>query len=129
MPLAGDELSANFGYDFRMSSNSRPTDFPYLAPQYLSPVLRILADGAEHDVEEIRERILAKFPLTPEQRLLKHPGFPITVFVNKVAYAFARLVLHEAIVDKSGRGGSYRITDHGRSILARHPTNARERDL
>jgi len=112
-----------------MPLNSSARDFPYPAPRYLSEVLRILADGTEHNVEEIRERILAKFPLTPEQLCLKRPGFPITVFVNKVAYAFARLVFHGAIVDKSGRGGSYRITDHGLTILKRHATDARERDL
>ena len=99
-----------------MATGSPARDFPYPAPKYLSEVLRILADGAEHNVEEIRERILAKFPLTPEQRFLKRAGYPVTVFVNKVAYAFARLVFHNAIVDTSGRGGSYRITDHGRNI-------------
>jgi hypothetical protein len=41
-------------------------DFPYSYPQYLSPVLQVLADGETHPTEEIRARILAGFPLTPE---------------------------------------------------------------
>jgi len=49
-------------------------DFPFSAPEYLSPVLRILEDGNEHSVAEIRERILAEFCLTPEQLSLFSPS-------------------------------------------------------
>jgi hypothetical protein len=55
-------------------------------------------------------------------------GLP-TVFVNKVAYAFARLVLFKGIVVGEAMPESYRITDHGREVLKRHPNDARERDL
>ena len=110
-----------------MVRNSPTKDFPYLAPEYLSPVLRILEDGRDHSIEGIRNDILAEFPLTPEQRSLRRPGFPVEVFVNKVAYAFARLVHHKAIVE--AMPGSYRMTDHGREVLKRGPNDARERDL
>src|SRR5208282_3362542 len=72
-------------------------DFPYSYPEYLSPVLRILGDGLEHSTGYIRERILAEFPLTLEQLALKRAGYHTTVFVNKVAFAFNRLVFHKAI--------------------------------
>lgn len=72
MPVAGDEQLGNFA----------ATDFPYPFPAFLSPVLRILADGNEHGVEEIRDRIAKEFALTPEQLLLRRRvAFP-TVFVN-----------------------------------------------
>jgi restriction system protein len=112
-----------------MARSTTAVDFPCSAPEYLSPVLRILRDGEEHPIEEIRERILAEFPLTPEQLSMRRSGFPITVFVNKVAFAFARLNFHKAIVRINSRPESYRITDHGREVLKRHPNNARERDL
>lgn len=102
-------------------------EFPYSAPAYLSAVLRILEDGKEHSVGEIRDRILGAFPLTPEQLSLRRPRFPVTVFVNRVGYAFGRLVFHRAIV-RTGLE-SYRITDYGRDVLAKHPAGARERDL
>jgi restriction endonuclease Mrr len=102
-------------------------DFPYSFPEYLSPVLRILGDGEDHSIEEIRRCILAEFPLTPEQLLLKRAGHNVTVFINKVALAFNRLVLHKAIVQAVPE--SYRITDHGREVLKRRPNDARERDL
>jgi len=93
-----------------MSKNSPATDFPYPFPAFLSPVLRILADGHEHGVEAIRERIAREFALTHEQLLLRRRvAFP-TVFVNKVALAFMRLVIHKAIVAGSTKSGSYRIT-------------------
>jgi restriction system protein len=112
-----------------MARHSPAGDFPYVAPAFLSPVLRILADGEEHSTEEIRSRILAEFPLTAEQLLLRRRvGLP-TVFVNKVAYAFARLVLFKAIVAGEATPETYRITDHGREVLKRHPNDARERDL
>ncbi len=103
------------------------TDFPYSFPEFLSPVLRILADGEDHSTEEIRRRILVEFPLTAEQLSLKRAGHNVTVFINKVALAFNRLVFHKAIL--SARPESYRITDHGREVLKRRPKDARERDL
>ena len=91
--------------------------------------MRILADGEDHSIEEIRSRILAEFPLAPEQLVLRRRvGLP-TVFVNKVAYAFARLVLFKAIVPGQAMPESYRITDHGGEVFKRHPNDARERDL
>jgi restriction system protein len=106
-------------------------DFPYSYPQYLSPVLQVLADGETHPTEEIRARILAGFPLTPEGLEIKRPKCPSTVFVNKVAFAFNRLVDHKAI-DGNPPGaspGAYRITNHGRDVLDKHPSDARERDI
>ena len=123
------ELSYNLGYDLGMLPISPATDFPYPFPMFMSPVLRILADGREHGVEEIRERIATEFALTPEQLLLRRRVAFTTVFVNKVAFAFMRLVIHKAIMAGSAPSGSYRITAHGLDILKSHPTGARERDL
>lgn len=102
-------------------------DFPYAFPIYLSPVLRILRDGGDHSIQEIRQRILAEYPLTPEQLSLRRAGHNVDVFINKVALAFNRLVFHKAIVQAVPE--SYRISDHGREVFTRHPNDARERDL
>jgi restriction endonuclease Mrr len=127
--LCGGELPDNFGYDFCMMMDSAVNEFPHPFPVFLSRVLQILADGHAHEVEEIRERIAREFALTPEQLLLRRrDAFP-TIFVNKVALAFNRLVFHNAIEAGSGTSGSYRITAHGLDILKRCPTDARERDL
>jgi restriction system protein len=102
-------------------------EFPYTFPQYLSPVLRILSDGKDHSTEEIRNRILDEFPLSDVQLAMKRPGYSVTVFVNKVAFAFNRLVVHKAIIQ--GLPNSYRITGHGMEILKRCPNDVRERNL
>jgi len=112
-----------------MAGNSRQNDFPYAFPAYLSPILRILRDGEDHPIQEIRQLILAEYPLTPEQLSLRRTGHNVDVFINKVALAFNRLVFHKAILAGQTVPGSYRITDHGREILKRHPDDARERDL
>jgi len=111
-----------------MTRNSPTRDFPYAFPIYLSPVLRVVADGEDHSIQEIRHRILAEFPLTAEQLSLRRAGHNVTVFINKVALAFNRLVFHNAIV--AGQvPATYRITDHGREVLKRQPNHATERDL
>jgi hypothetical protein len=69
-------------------------------------------------IEEIRARILIEFPLTREQLSLKRPEYKTTVFVNKVAFAFNRLVSHKPIMQIVRE--SYRITDHGRDVAPRH---------
>jgi hypothetical protein len=110
-----------------MSASSETKDFPYIFPQYLSPVLQILGGGADHHVEEIRRKILAEYPLTPEQLSLRRSGSKTTVFVNKVAFAFNRLVPYRAI--EQVVPDSYRITAHGRDVPSRCPKDAGERDL
>jgi hypothetical protein len=100
--------------------------FPYSYPLYLSPILLILRDGEYHSIEHIHQYLLAEFPLSQEQLSMKHQS-GVAVFVNKVAFAFNRLVFHKAIV--RGQPASYRITDHGREVLHRCPTGAREPDL
>jgi hypothetical protein len=87
----------------------------------LSPVLLILRDGGDHSIQEIRQRLLAEYPLTPEQSSLRRAGYNVDVFINKVALAFNRLVFHKAIV--AGQAPeSYRLTDHGREVLKECPT-------
>lgn len=110
-----------------MPASSETKNFPYIFPQYLSPVLRILGDGADHHVEEIRRKILAEYPLTLEQLSLRRSASNTTVFVNKVAFAFNRLVSHRAF--EQVVPDSYRITAHGRDVLSKCPNDARERDL
>lgn len=110
-----------------MESNQPPVDFPYKFPVYLSSVLRVIGDGRDHDKEEIRSHILAEFPLSPEQLRLRPSRSSVPVFVNKVAFAFNRLVFHKAILEVIP--GKYRITDHELDVLKRCPKDARERDL
>jgi hypothetical protein len=71
--------------------------FPYPFTAFLSPILRVLSDGGEHEVEEIRLRVAADLSITQEHLFLFHEKIHQSVFTNKMALAFNQLVCHEAI--------------------------------
>ena len=86
----------------------------------LLPVLRITADKPSRSVEEIRERVRREFEVTPEELEQKHPKSGTSVFVNRVAWALAHLVMGLAI-ERIGKD-TYRITGRGRNILQGGPS-------
>ena len=51
----------------------------------LLPVLKAVADGNEHEVDEIRERVAEKFRLTIDERTETHSKSQLNVYVNRVA--------------------------------------------
>ena len=101
----------------------------------LLPVLRIFGDGAEHSNEEIWERMAVQFKITPSELLQKHPAGNGVFHVN-VALALANLqgAPHrgskaiERVRNKSG-AKFYRITEYGKSILNRNPSDLTIGDL
>jgi restriction system protein len=86
----------------------------------LLPVLRNTADRPPRSVEEIREKMRREFEVTPEELEQKHPKSGTSVFVNRVAWALAHLVMGSAI-ERIGKG-TYRITGRGRSIIKSSPS-------
>jgi len=98
----------------------------------LLPVLKVLADGAEHEVEEIRERMTNQFGVTPSEIAQKNKrGF---VFVNRVAWALAHLNMQAGPIGHAReitliRKGVYTITDRGTAILKSNPSELRIKDL
>lgn len=91
---------------------------PIPAPQPLIlPVLRILSDGDQHQVSEIRERIANESGVTPEELKQMPLKGTCTIFVNHVAFAFKYLVEGKAITRESKKEALYRKTDHGNVIL------------
>jgi restriction system protein len=82
----------------------------------LMPVLRAIADGNEHSVEEIRDRVANDGGPTIEERREIHPKSRQNVYVNRVAFALAYFNMGKAITKK--REGWYQIAERGRAILA-----------
>jgi len=99
----------------------------------LLPVLKVLADGAEHQVEEIRDRMRIQFSVTPSEFPQKNKtGTP--VFVNRVAWALAHLNMEAGPIGHPRaialiRKGIYRITERGTVILKNHPLGLMIKDL
>jgi len=99
----------------------------------LLPVLKVLADGAEHEVEEIRERLRDQFGVTPDELAQKNKN-NTSVFVNRVAWALANLNMEAGPLGHAGeitavKEGVYKITEHGRAILKSNPRELTIKDL
>jgi restriction system protein len=93
----------------------------------LLPVLRIVADGSGHTVEEIRNRVKAEFKLTDKQIQQTHPKSGTNILVNRVAWALAHLVMGKAVAPE--RAGFYRMTERGVAILKANPLELTIKEL
>lgn len=100
-------------------------EIPRVQP-ILLPVLRIVADQAEQSVDEIRKRVKDKFKLTDEQVKQTRPKSGKNVFVNRVAWALAHLVMGKAI---ERREHGYQITERGLAILKENPLGLTIKEL
>jgi len=99
----------------------------------LLPVLRVVADGVEHSSEEIRERMRVQFGIAPNELLQKlKNGTP--VFNNRAAWALAHLNMrtgpigHPEAIAKVKKE-VYKITEYGKAILSRNPSDLTIKDL
>ena len=93
----------------------------------LLPVLRIVAGDSGHSVEEIRNRLKDEFELTDKQIEQTHPKSGINIFVNRVAWALAHLVMGKALTPE--RVGFYRTTERGVAILKGNPLELTIKEL
>jgi restriction endonuclease Mrr len=99
----------------------------------LLPVLQVLADGAEHHVIDIRERMKTKFQVTSDELSQKHiNGMP--VFINRVAWALANLNMEQGPNGHSTaitltKKEMYKITAFGIAILKKNPSSLTIKDL
>lgn len=92
----------------------------------LLPVLRMIADGTEHTVEEMREHIVNEFEITDDEQAQKQRN-GIPVYHNRVAWALAWLNMGKAITLR--RNGVYQIAEHGRAILKGNPSDLSVKDV
>jgi len=81
---------------------------------FFKPLLDIAADGKEHSMREARERIAAKFNLSPEDLSEFLPSGTQTKFDNRVAWAKSYFV--QAKVLESPRRAYLKITERGKHL-------------
>jgi len=97
-------------------------------------VLQLLANDLERSPKEIQERLKIQFHFAPSELIQKHES-GTTVFHNNVALALANLqgAPHrgpKAIEKvKKHKEDVYRITEYGKSLLKRNPSDLTIRDL
>ena len=114
-------------YRARKRSEKRTTRAIPRIKSLLLPVLRIVAGDSGHSVEEIRNRVKDEFRLTDKQVKQTHPRSGMNVFVNRVAWALAHLVMGKAITPE--RIGIYRVTERGVTILKGNPSELTIKEL
>lgn len=83
------------------------------------PLLRFLGDGKEHPNPETTERLAAEFKLTEEERLQLLPSGKQSIFTNRVAWAKSHFK-RAGLIESTG-WGVFRITELGKSVLAKNP--------
>src|SRR5712692_5371405 len=83
------------------------------------PLLRLLGDGVEHDVREVRDRLATQFKLTDDERQQRLPSGRVAVFDSRVGWG--KTYLEKAGLLATARRGAYRITDAGKAVLAENP--------
>jgi len=84
------------------------------------PLLRFATDGNEHSLREAIERLSEQFGLTDAEKNELLPSGQQPRFDNRVAWA--RSYMSKATLLESTRRGYFRITQHGRDVLSRNPT-------
>lgn len=83
------------------------------------PLLEALADGGEHLVRDVREKVAARFALGPTEREALLPSGKQPIFDNRLGWA--KTYLSKAGLVSSVRRGVYQITDRGRSVVESRP--------
>jgi restriction system protein len=87
--------------------------------EFMLPALRVLADGEEHDIRELRERLADEFKLTDDDRRQLLPSGKQPVLDSRVGWA--KTYLEKAGLLSTVRRGRYRITAAGTRVLALEP--------
>lgn len=83
------------------------------------PVLKVLSDGVEMQISEVRARVAEIANLTPDDLQEMMPGGHQTVFIRWISRAL-RLMGYANLV-KRVRQGVYQLTEEGKQLLAREP--------
>lgn len=84
------------------------------------PLMRLAADGAEHQFREAVDRLASEFSLTDDERAELLPSGAAHVFGSRVGWA--RTYLKQAGLLAAPKRGYFRITPQGMTLLAASPT-------
>lgn len=91
-------------------------------PDYESlmlPLLMALADGHEHAVRDLREKLAIELQLSDADRQEMLPSGKQQVFANRLGWA--KTYLEKAGLLRSVRRGVYQVSDAGKQVLANKP--------
>jgi restriction system protein len=89
------------------------------------PFLKLLANGAEHTLQDLNDQLSVEFQLTEAERHELLPSGNQGIMKNRVGWV--RTYLKKALLLESPRRAVFTITERGQSVLAEKPVciNAR----
>lgn len=94
----------------------------------LLPFLKEIANGEEHRIGDIIEKLADEFNLSPEERLIKFSeSSRDKIFANRIY--FTRLNLKMANLISSPRRGSVKITQEGSDLIQKNLTSLTTKDI
>src|SRR5579872_1094875 len=85
------------------------------------PMLKIAADGQEHHIRDVINKLGAELSVTENERRERLPSGVDFIFDNRVGWA--RTYLKKAGLIEYTKRGYFRITERGNSVLARKPVH------
>lgn len=87
--------------------------------ELMLPLLKLLADGQEHTLRDLRDRIAQDLKLTDAELRELLPSGKAPVFNSRVGWA--KTYLGKAGLLQIVRRGAYRVTEEGRALLRTEP--------
>jgi restriction system protein len=91
------------------------------------PFLKLLADGNTHSINDADQHLAEHFHLTPEERSELLPSGKQARFRNRVNWS-ASYLYQAKLIDRV-TWGVYRITERGKELLKRNPTELNTKSL
>lgn len=83
------------------------------------PVLQFTADGEDHRMADLREKLAQEFRLTDDEVKERLPSGKQSRFHNRVAWA--KVYLAQANLLETPRRGAFRISERGKAVLSNPP--------
>jgi restriction system protein len=95
--------------------------------EVMRPLLTAIADGVEHELKEVKSKLIAHFSITEDELRTKIPSGRAFLFDNRLGWA--NTYLKKAGLITSARRGYLQITALGSSFLKDHPDGIKISDL
>lgn len=91
------------------------------------PILAYIADGKEHNKQDVAEHLAQQLQLSSEELSELLPSGKQTKFLNRIAWT--RTYFGKALLVEATARGKFRITQRGRELLAMNPATLNVKDL
>jgi restriction system protein len=91
------------------------------------PLLRLAADGEDHQIRDADQSLAGYFKLTPQDLSQPLPSGTQPKFLNRVYWA-GSFLRHALVLERTGKG-TFRITQRGQDLLSTNPSNLSKNDF